>query len=112
MDVANEQRGELSFKIGEITFVFEPSFERIAKLEAALGRSLLKLSFQLTQERDVTFSDVATVIEVMSINNKLSRNELGEMLIKNGMFSTGLLLSGFFELILGGQRGNSNAKAS
>lgn len=58
--MANEQRGEADFKVGDISFTARPTFALIAAIEAEIGVSIMVLAGKL-RAGTLSFSDLVIV---------------------------------------------------
>lgn len=103
--MANTVRGEMLVKIGDTELKLVPTFRRIAKLEAALGRSLLQVA-QSMGTAGVTFQDVVTILDTMSVSPKPSTDEIGNLVVSGGLTATVPALHTFFEHVLTGGGGD------
>lgn len=97
-----KHRGELSLTLGETKFVLEPSFARIDKLESELGKPLIQLAAEMAMFQRLSFRDVASIIHIMAKGSKLSRNEVGDLLVRHSLQAALPGLKSFFAQVLGG----------
>lgn len=106
MTGANPQRGEVTVDLAGTTFTLVPSFRRIARLEATLGKSLMQLMSDLGGGRGVTFGEVATVVHVMARldgdQKKLTVDDVGALVVRHGLARSLVALQGFLVAALGG----------
>lgn len=100
--LVNGERGEWILPVGDVKFVFEPSFERIAQLETKLGRPIIQLASEISTQRRVSFSDIADIIMIMSKDNSRTRDQIGALLLQKGFANTMDLLAGFLDRVLNG----------
>lgn len=100
---ANQVRGEIACRLGDQELVLVPTFQRIAKLEAALGRSLIALASGLSIGRGITINEIVTIVDTMARSPKPSRDEIGELVVRNGVQSAIPILQSFLERVLTGQ---------
>lgn len=84
--MANEYRGEVSMKLGDLELTLRPSYEAIAEIENSLDR-IPELLFRFTQG-NVGVVDLVTIIWVTARaydeTQVGSLNSLGEAVIRNG----------------------------
>ncbi len=112
MSPANKERGEIAGSIGKLDFVLEPTFEKIQKLEAVMGRSLIKLAGEFAEGAgNLSFGEVAQIIHIMAKEPIPTLNMVGDALIKYG-FTAGMpAITEFLNNVLtGGAAGNEEAK--
>lgn len=74
----NTARGEFVFKLGDQELVMVPSFKNIARIEAALGRSLLV-------PQALTVREYVAVIDGLAKKPKPDTDTMGEMLMRQGL---------------------------
>ena len=104
--MTNKQRGELehTFKNNK-KIILDPTFERIAKVESNLGRSLMQLANEIGQQR-LSFYDTAVLLSTLSKPNpkRPTVDEVGKLLTEHGLLSVAPLLQGLIEKVLTGGR--------
>lgn len=110
MPEVNAARGEFVFKLGDHELVMVPSFRNIAKIEAALGRSLLAPSV-------FTLREYVVVIEGLARKSKLDADEIGDLLMTQGLKTAFPLIASLIERLAngndaGGDEGNGSQPAS
>jgi hypothetical protein len=85
---ANKVRGESKVTIGGVSMVLVPSFKRLANLETALSRSVIKLLDDMIGRR-VTLGEVVTAIELLARADngtaKLTTEIIGAAVCQEGM---------------------------
>lgn len=81
--MANEQRGEITKKLGGLEITVVPTFARISRAEAALGQSCLTIASSMAQGQGLTTLEMAVFIEALS-KPRLKRDAIGEAIIKAG----------------------------
>lgn len=108
--MTNKVRGEMVVRVGDAELTLVPSFRRIAKLEAALGKSLLQVANSMATN-GVTFTDVVLILDTMAQTPKPSQDELGNLVVRHGLVSTVPALQDFFMRVLtgGSDEGNESA---
>lgn len=98
---ANAVRGERKVEIGGRPFVLVPSFSRLAKVEAALGRSTIQFMRDAVAQ-NVTLVDTVTVIELLAREPKLKTEEIGACVTKEGQIRVlGLLVNAVGHVLVG-----------
>lgn len=105
MAEANGVRGEYKVLLGDKEFVIVPSFRRIAKLETALGRSLIRFASDLSVGGGLTVLEVVTFFDVMARDPKLSRDEVGDLVLKHGVVAALPFIQGLIERVVNGGGG-------
>lgn len=101
-DPANVVRGETALDIGERTFVLRPSFSRLVAVEEELG-SLLALVGRAA-DGQLKLSEVATLFWYLVQNRPedLTREQLGEEIVRLGLSGTTPALKSILKQILQG----------
>jgi hypothetical protein len=87
MAAANRVRGEVAISIGGTEFILVPSFDRLSKVEAALGKSLIGFIQDLSVVRDMTLTDLAGVVEILAREPKLKHEQIGALIVREGAMS-------------------------
>lgn len=105
--MANGVRGEETVTIGGKKFTLEPSFERLAQIEAVLGRSLMTV----VQDPRPGFSltELAGIVQALAKDCKLKPNQLGALILKEGPIN---LLPVIVKIITHGLVGDQAAEGS
>lgn len=88
MPAANPIRGETRCTIGGTEFVLVPSFARLAKLEDMMGRSVVQFLQELRENHRITVAELASAIEILAAKPKLSLEQIGPLVLKNGLVPT------------------------
>ena len=101
MSGANPIRGEVQVTVGETSFTLVPSFARLAKLEAALGRSLVQFSLELGTGR-VSFQDVALILDQLAKSPKPTMDAIGSLVVEDGIMVVVPKLAPILERVLTG----------
>lgn len=101
-DQPNPQCGEVRVTVGGQDLFLVPTFGRLAKLEIALGRSLVQFAMDLGRVQAVTFQDVVFILDVMARDPKPPADELGALVVREGIVTVLPKLSGFLDLVLTG----------
>lgn len=78
MPELNTARGEFLFKLGDQELVMVPSFKNIARIEAALGRSLLT-------PQALTVREYVAIIDGLAKKPKPDMDDIGELLMRQGL---------------------------
>lgn len=106
--MTNKTRGEFKHTIGGVEFTFVPSFRRIAKLEGALGRSLIQIGRQL-EDQGMTVMDLAVMVNTLASEPEKTVDEIGTLILKSGAPSTFRVLAEVLDVVLGGtERGGDD----
>lgn len=100
----NAVRGEFSFALGDHEFTMVPSFQNIARIESGLGRSILALSGELSAGRGVTLAELVLIIDNLAKKPKPSRDEIGDMLMAEGVLAGMPVLETLITRVVGGSR--------
>lgn len=101
--MANGVRGEMTCQLAGTELVLVPSFRRIAKVETALGRSLVEISNELARGRGMSFTELVTFIDIVAREPKPSREDIGDTLARHGLKAGLKVLSVFLERMLLGE---------
>ena len=102
MTQENAIRGEMLCTVGDQDFHLVPTFKRIARLEAALGKSVVSMAAQLATGQGITITEITLIIDIMSRDPKPDRDGIGQIVLDNGLVGVMPLLQRFFEQILNG----------
>ncbi len=88
--VANDIAGEITIKLGEKEYVLRPAFSALRKLEVLSSTGIIALTQRLSA-MDIRIADVAAVVWAGILGSKIkdppSYDEIGEMILANGMAS-------------------------
>src|SRR3990167_5778165 len=106
----NKERGELAIVLGDDRLVLSPRFKRIARVESALGRSLVTVMSEMTQGRGMSTNELATTIYLLADQPKPTVDEIGEMITESGLMKVLPQMEAVFERIFYGG-GKSQGKA-
>lgn len=82
---ANAVRGERKVSIGGRDFVLVPSFGRLAKVEAAIGRTLVQLLQEIATTQRVSIVDTVNMVEILAREPKLSTDQIGPLVVREGI---------------------------
>lgn len=66
MDTANTTRGELSLRLGEITYTLKPEHERAVRLDDALEHGIMGTLVRVTEERVIKLRDMALIVACLA----------------------------------------------
>jgi hypothetical protein len=114
--MSNEQRGEATIMLGGAEYTLRPTFDALAEMEQKTGSSIVTLMQRfLREDQGGTFSfsagDVRAVIAagIRASGTPVPTN-LGELILKAGLFKAADRASFFLAYALAGeQRGNAEA---
>ena len=85
MAAANAVRGERKVSIGGTELLLVPSFGRLAKVEAACGRSIVQILQEIGTHQRVTVTDTVAMVELLCREPKLKTDQIGALVVREGV---------------------------
>lgn len=101
----NAERGEFVVKIGDRELLMAPDFDRIAKAETVLGRSLVQLGGEIAIGAVPTLAQTAGVFAAFIVKPEMSREEVGRLLARVGYRGYDASLADIVERVIYGKDG-------
>lgn len=96
----NPQRGEIAGKIGNLSITLRPTFQRIARAEAVVGRSCFTIATDMGNSKGMQVMEMAAFLSALS-KPKVERDDLGKAISDGGyvqaMELVGLACNSVFE---------------
>lgn len=115
-NVPNNERGEFLITIAGKEFVIVPTFEKIQKLESAIGMSLVKLLYSLQNDPGtVSFDVLAKIVSILAKDSgpATSISKIGSLMLKQGLLKSLEVLKIVAEKVLkGDEEGNEVTEGS
>ncbi len=83
---ANKVRGEKVVSIGGTDFVLVPSFKRLAKVEAAIGMSIVQFISEARENMPARAGlvELAGIVQLLAREPKLEAEKIGEKVVTEG----------------------------
>ena len=100
----NLVRGEVAVSLGDLELVLVPSFDRVARVEAALGRSLVQAAQEIGDGRGLTAKELVGVLDILARSPKPDREKIADAVVAAGIFTAlGAVQPLFLRVLLGGR---------